>query len=64
MGLILNINNIVDKITLETQEKAAKLTGKENKTFRQILEEELEQIKMPRSSAKLPRQNNLLKNQK
>jgi len=44
MGLILNINNIVDKITLETQEKAAKLTGKENKTFREILEEELEKI--------------------
>jgi hypothetical protein len=45
MGLILDINRIVERITLETQEKAAKLKGKENRTFRQILEEELEKNK-------------------
>lgn len=56
MEVIFNINKLVDKITLETQEKAARLKGAENKTFRQILDEELEKIKKPRSSAKHPRQ--------
>ena len=46
MGLILDINKIVDNITLETQEKAAELTGNDNKTFREILENELEKIKV------------------
>ncbi|MFT8352354.1 hypothetical protein [Clostridium saccharoperbutylacetonicum] len=56
MWPILNINKIVDKITFDTQEKAANLRGKENKTIKQILDEELEKNKKPRSSAKHPRQ--------
>ncbi|WP_297429796.1 hypothetical protein [Clostridium sp.] len=45
MGLILDIVKAVDIITSATQEKGAYLTGKDNRTFRNILNEELKKIK-------------------
>jgi hypothetical protein len=41
MGMILNIVEILDKLTKITQERSLK----ENKTFKEILEEELKKIK-------------------
>lgn len=40
MGTILNIVEVVDKLTENTQDRAAR----ENKTFREILDEEMKKI--------------------
>jgi len=40
MGTLLNIVEVVDKLTKTTQDRAAK----ENKTFREILDEEMKKL--------------------